>query len=310
MQKKRSRFHIGLRTMKTVIAVIISMVIVNSNISPNSNLPVAMLAAMAAVQPTFKASWESSIAQVVGSIIGSVFGIVLMQFNIPYFIVAAIAVVVVITLYNGFRIPYAPSLPCLLVVILCTTPGIEPVSYAVGRLWDTCIGLGVGMIVNTLIFPYDNHFQIRDTIRSLDRDLILFLEDMFDGDNDLPNPDEISRKVTAMQQQLQIFANQKFLHRLNQREEVEKFRICEGKARELVARLELLSRAGRPGRLSEENRHRLIACGAVIRDKRVLDAVTEERDIVTNYHIKQILTLRRELLEALDAETCLSGTKK
>ena len=310
MQKKRSRFHVGLRTVKTVIAVIIAMVIVNSNISPNSNLPVAMLAAMAAVQPTFKASWESSLAQIVGSIIGSVFGLVLMQFNIPYFIVAGIAVVVVITVYNGFRIPYAPSLPCLLVVILCTTPGIEPVSYALGRLWDTCIGLGVGMVVNTLIFPYDNHFQIRDTIRSLDKDLILFLEDMFDGDDVLPDPAEMSRKVAAMQQQLQIFANQKFLHRLNQREEVEKFRVCEAKARELLARIELLSQAGRPGCLNEENRQRLAACGAEIRDQRVLDAVASERDVVTNYHVRQILTLRRELLDALDAETRLSGTKK
>lgn len=306
MQKKRSRFHIGLRTVKTVIAVIITLIISNSNISPHSNLPVAMLAAMAAVQPTFKASWDSCVAQVVGSVIGSVCGIVLMQFNIPYYIVAGIAVVLVITIYNCFRLPHAPALPCLLVVILCTTPGIEPVSYALGRLWDTAIGLGIGMLVNTLICPYDNRRQIRDTVESLDRDLIQFLEEMFDGDDVLPNPDEMSRKVSAMQQQLQIFANQKFLKR--QKQELEELRICENKARELVARIQLLSSVGRPGRLSEENRHRLNACGAQIRDKRTLDAVTEERDIVTNYHIKQILTLRRELLEALDQERSISDT--
>ena len=47
---------------------------------------------------------------------------------------------------------------------------------------------------------------------------------------------------------------------------------------------------------------RLKACGAVISDPRDLDSVMEG-DIVTNYHVQQILILRRELLEVL-------GTKK
>ena len=55
---------------------------------------------------------------------------------------------------------------------------------------------------------------------------------------------------------------------------------------------------GRPGRLTEESRRRLKSCGANIQDTRQLDAVLE-RDVVTNYHITQILRLRRELLEAL-----------
>ena len=39
-------------------------------------------------------------------------------------------------------------------------------------------------------------------------------------------------------------------------------------------------------------------CGANIKDERTLDSVME-RDVVTNYHIRQVLRLRRELLEAL-----------
>ena len=80
--------------------------------------------------------------------------------------------------------------------------------------------------------------------------------------------------------------------------EIENFKICEVKARELLARMEVLSHMGRPGRLDEENRRRLAACGADIQDMRPLDSVME-RDVVTNYHIRQILRLRRELLEAL-----------
>ena len=37
------------------------------------------------------------------------------------------------------------------------------VPYALGRIWDTAIGLTIGMAVNMLIFPYDNGRQIRET---------------------------------------------------------------------------------------------------------------------------------------------------
>ena len=59
-----------------------------------------------------------------------------------------------------------------------------------------------------------------------------------------------------------------------------------------------LSQLDRPGRLSEANRRRLAACGARVEDRRELDSVME-KDVVTNFHVSQILTLRQELLETL-----------
>ena len=84
-----------------------------------------------------------------------------------------------------------------------------------------------------------------------------------------------------------------------QQEKMETFRQCERKARELLARMEVLSQMGRPGRLTDENRQALENCGAVIRDQRPLDSMME-RDVVTNYHVRQVLRLRRELMDALE----------
>ena len=136
-------------------------------------------------------------------------------------------------------------------------------------------------------------------MESLDTELIAFLEDMFDGDDHLPGAEEMTRKIAPMAAQLERFAGQRlFWHRKRQRRQLEAFRICRGKARELVARMEVLCQMERPGRLSDENRRRLTALGAVIRDERPLEAVTE-RDVVTNSHVRQILDLRRLLLEVL-----------
>ena len=319
MDKKRSRIHIGLRTVKTVIAVIVSMIVVDSYGATTSKLIFAMLGAMAAVQPTFKESLESCLTQIVGVFFGGIAGVLLMQLPVHPLVATGIGMVLVITFYNAFRIRFSPSLPCFIVVMVCTTPDVQPMSYAFGRIWDSAIGLGIGMLINSLIFPYDNSRQIRSTVESLDRELISFLEEMFDGDDVLPDADAMTGKIDDMARQLKVFANQKLIMNLRrQREELERFKRCEGKARQLVAQMEVLSRIGVPGRLSEENRSRLTDCGANIRDERVLsrpinhlfDAELKqsfeqfsdtifEADVVTNYHVGQILTLRQELLEAL-----------
>ena len=312
MVKKRSRFHIGMRTIKTVVSVVIAMMIVDSNVSPYTNLSVAMLGAIAAVQPSFRESVYTGMSQIVGSAVGLTVGILLLQLPMDHIVTTAISVVIVILLYNMLHITYSPSLPVLMVVILCTSEGIEPViPWALGRLWDTAIGVAVGLFINTVFFPYDNSTQIRFTVESLDRELIAFLEEMFDGDNKVPDARIMKQRIESMERQMAIFEKQRLIgHLRRQKQEIEKFRICEQKAKELVARIELLSMMGRPGWLNAENRSQLILNGADIRDKRIMDIGYDEKDVVVNYHVKQILKLRRELLEALGEEIALEENHK
>lgn len=300
MEKKKLRLHVGWRTLKTAAAVILAMVVVDFYGTTDSRLIFAMLGAMAAVQPTFKESVESCLTQIVGVLFGALAGILLLALKLPPLVATGIGIVLVITLYNLLGIRFSPSLPCFILVMLCISEDVQPMEYAVGRVWDTTIGLAVGMAVNTLVFPYDNSRQIRDTVKSLDEEVIAFLEDMFDGDEQLPDSERMAQTIDAMAAQLRVFSNQRLLLNLRrQKKELEVFEDCRQKGRELLARMEVLSHMGRAGRLNEENRRRLEKSGAVIRDQRVLDAVTE-RDVVTNYHVAQILRLRRELMEELE----------
>lgn len=299
MKFKFPRLRIGMRTVKTVAAVIIAMVIVDLYGATSSKLILAMLGAMAAVQPTFKESLESCLTQFAGVFFGAVVSVLLLMLPLHPLVSSGIGIILVITLYNLLGICYSPALACMIVVSMCYETDARPIVYAAGRIWDTSIGLSVGMVINTLVFPYDNSRQIRQAVEALDKAVIAFLEDMFDGDDQLPDAKEMTAAINEMGRQLATFSNQRLLMRLRrQKEQIEVFQLCEGKSRELLARLEVLSRMSRPGRLNEENRRRLIACGADIRDERPLDSVLE-RDVVTNYHIEQILRLRRELLDIL-----------
>lgn len=299
LNMKPAKFRIGLRILKTAAAVVLSMTIVNTYGATTSRLVFAMLGAMAAMEPTFKDSLKSCLTQIVGLFFGALIAILLINISIHPLISAGIGIILVITLYNTFRIHFSPSLPCLIVVTLCTTPDIQPLSYALGRFWDSAIGLSVGMLINTLIFPYDNTQKIKATAESLDKELLLFLEDLFDGDHIYPNEEKMIQKTTEMAAQLTIFSNQRPIYHPRRyqrtRQTLEHF---EKKARHVVIHMAVLSRMGQPGILNEENKKLLIQSGAVIHEQKNTEP-TSEKDIVTNYHVRQLLLLRKELLSSL-----------
>lgn len=299
MHKKPTRVRIGLRTAKTTMAIIISMVLVHFYGTTDSKYIFAMLGAMGAMEHTFQESLEACLTQVVGVLFGAITSLVLLLLPIPSIIQCAIGILLTITLYNSLRIRFSPSLPCMLIVIMCTTEGIQPIPYAISRFWDTAIGLAVGMLINTLVFPYDNSRRIRATVESLDTEVIAFLEEIFDGDSILPDSMAMVRRIDELESQLQIFSRQKFwFHPRRQSRKLRQFRRCGVYARQLVSHMEVLCHLKQPGILSEENRRMLTESGAKIRDERKL-MLFQEADIVTNYHVAQVLKLRQDLLEAL-----------
>ena len=307
MKHKRTfRSPIGLRTVKTAVAVLISMVLVDRLGTSSSKLIFAMLGALNAMQPTFNESIESCLTQIVGVFLGAVAGWLLMLTGLDPILASCIGIIFVISLYNGLKIRYSAGLACIIVVSMCLDGETRPFTYALTRIWDTAIGLAVGMAVNTLIFPYDNSRRIRSLIRSLDQDVLRFLEEVFDGDEVLPDPESLRRKLRDMEDQLAIFSNQKLLlHLRRQKADLERYHLCGEKARELTARLQILSLAGKPGRLNDENRQKMKHVGAEIRDQRPLKN-PQERDTVTNYHVRQILRLREEMLAILEEKEKVS----
>lgn len=294
---------VGLRTIKTAAAIIIALAIVSRYGASSAKLIFAMLGAMSAVQPTFRASLDACLTQIVGVSFGAVMGLLLRELPISYLTAIGIGVIIIITVYNSLHVTLSPSLPSFILVMVCTTADLSPLSYALGRIWDTAIGLGVGILVDVLVFPYDNSRKIQGALEGLDRDVLRFLEEIFDGDDVLPDGEALAGKLSAMEKQLAIFSKQKlFFHLGRQKRELARFRSCDRMAKELVCHMEALCLLERPGRLTEENRRRLAAAGAEIRDGRPLDSVME-LDVVTNYHVGQLLTLRQELLQELETRS-------
>ena len=299
MKLSYKNIRIGRRTIKTAVAVTISLVIVFFFGASTSKTIFAMLGAMNAMENSFKKSMENCLTQIVGMILGAIAGVLLLYTPIHPLVSVGIGIVFMITLYNVFQIRFSPVLPCLMIVTICTVSDIQPLTYAIERLWDTAIGLFVGLLINVLVLPYDNSLKIRSTIEYLEKEVIEFLEDMFDGDTKYPDTRTMTNTIDEMGSQLGIYSNQWMpLRTKNNHQKLEIFRICEGKSRQLLAQMEVLSRMDCQGRLSADNYRRLKECGADICEQEKIDEI-REIDVITNYHVDQILTLRQELIENL-----------
>lgn len=299
MQKKRIMLSPGARTVKTIAAVVISMLIVDAYGTTSSKLIFAMLGAMAAMEPTFNESVSACLTQIVGVIIGSLAGVLLRMLTLPTLVSVAIGILLVITLYNVFRIPFSPSLPCFVVVMVCTTPDVHPVEYAIGRTWDSAIGLGVGLAINMLILPYDNSKKIRRGVETLEKGVIVFLEELYSGDNVVQDVDRLSAKAEEIEVQLGVFRNQRLFFRRNrQKQQIEAFRKCESMARLLVCHMEVLCRMENIGMPDAETAKLMEECGAKTVFSVPAGSDTEANSIAA-YHVQQILRLRSELLRIM-----------
>ena len=289
---------VGLRMIKTAVAVILALLVVQPYGATTAKVVFATIGAMSAVGPTFKASLAACLTQFCSVTVGAVLSIVMMWLQVPPLPAVGIGIIILLWMYQYSHLKLLPLLPCLVLVNICLNPEVEAVSYSLGRLWDTAIGLGIGMVINTLVFPYDNSRKIRQTMEGLDSDLIHFLEDLFDGDAHLPEAGQLSRKINALEGQLALFADQRLFRRKRQKRELQTLRTCEDIAHELLVELETLRNMERQGRLNGENRQALRALGAKISPEPPAEPETVE-DVVVNYHVARALSLRQELKRAL-----------
>lgn len=295
---KRWKIPVGMRTIKTALAVILALSVVEQYGASPSKVVFATIGAISAVAPTFTASLLACLTQICGVTIGVLLALLMMILNVPDMVAVGIGIILILASYQYFHLKLVPVLPCLVLVNICLNPEVEAFAYSTGRIWDTAIGLAIGLLVNTLIFPYDNSRTIRQTMIGLDQDLILFLEDMFDGGTQLPETEVLEGKIDALESQLVLFSQQRLLRRKRQKRVLQQLRSCEDTAQELLVELETLRNMEHLGCLNEENREALRALGAQVKQVCQVSPHTVE-DTVVNYHVARVLKLRQELKENL-----------
>lgn len=158
---KAFRFHVGMRNIKTAIAATLCALLYAFF---DRNPTFACIGAIFGMGSDFKDSKISGGNRLFGTIIGGIIGMVLYyiyiqfypvptsSFRIMLFELLFVGVIILVLVCQFFVIPGAiqPG-GVVLCIIMFNTPVDQFISYPINRIFDTAIGVIIGIAVNIII---------------------------------------------------------------------------------------------------------------------------------------------------------------
>lgn len=160
------RRHIGMRIVKTVIAVFVCGVLAWAR---GQSGFYSMIAAVVCVQNTAGKTIESSINRMIGTLIGGVAGVLMvyamdalgiLYVELARYTLSALLLIPIIELCLWIKKPGCAAMACI--VFLCVTVNHSvddtPVIYSIERLFETLIGVALACGVDILL-PYHTPAQ-------------------------------------------------------------------------------------------------------------------------------------------------------
>lgn len=158
---KAFRFHVGMRNIKTALAATLCAILYAFF---ERNPTFACIGAIFGMGSDFKDSKRSGGNRLFGTIIGGVLGMILFyiyiqfypeptsNFRIMLFELLFIGIILLVLICQLFVIPGAiQPAGVVLCIILFNTPVDQFITYPLNRIFDTAIGVIIGIFVNILI---------------------------------------------------------------------------------------------------------------------------------------------------------------
>lgn len=156
---KRSKFHIGMRNIKTAIAATLCALLY---LPFDRNPTFACIGAIFGMGSDIENSWKSGGNRFVGTLIGGFIGMGLFALYtliypdgemrplmLLFLFIGVVAVVLISQIFEWYgAIPPGGVLLC---IILFNTPPEHYVSYSLNRMFDTGIGVLIALMVNILL---------------------------------------------------------------------------------------------------------------------------------------------------------------
>lgn len=199
---KRIKGHkIGLRTLKTAFAVVITLLI--CDVINVSNPFFAAIAAIIAMESTLAATYETARDRILGTVLGAFIAFILSMLIPINPVTLGAGIVVVIYTCNVFK--WNGTIKIATIVFMAVLLGYDEGSrfeYAFFRVVDTTIGLVVGTLVNYYIFPV----KISDHLVKTLEDILQHVDDMLS--RVLSHHDVNTQDLNQLKHELSVFESQ------------------------------------------------------------------------------------------------------
>lgn len=300
----RTKIHVGLRTVKTALAVTLALAAAGLF---GSAMPIfSAIGAISAMSRTLGDAMKACLTQLAGCVIGCTVGCVfllLFPFESPAIIGLGIVLVIVLglRLHSEFAIP----LSCIVFVSICLYDAGSPFFYSVSRFADTSVGLVIALAVNMLIKPYNNRRMIADMLTHFVQAFPDYLHERVLLGH-YPDLAPLRRSLRRLEEEITLYERQTYPNRKVRHEVSIYLRGCQQLAARMYDEMKALCTMDSPGTPDAAHKERLEKLGVEIPDGMV-DASGERRDedVVLGYHLDNLLNAFEYLCalnEAPDAE--------
>lgn len=296
------RFRLGLRTLKTALAVMIAMFLA-SLLGTTSIFPA--LSAIAVMSRSFDEGLRECRNQAVGILIGGIFGIaVSLLCPEPPIWAMSLGVMSIIFVCASIRVVFSCGLACAIFIVACLTEPSMVIPNTLTRVVHTAIGLTTGLVINYAVLPYNNSKKIYALLQELVDSLPSYLEQrIYQGLCPLLDP--MDQLIDRLEYELTIYRHQRFLNRKHQQEQIAYFGGCLRLSHRIQRELAVLCALDTPGQPDSDCLRQLDALGLRLPETGIpISNSDPAADVVLNYHLHKLLDARRFLQELLDQRTC------
>ena len=300
MINKHLHIPIGLRIVKTALAVTLSILLVRLFVDNSLTAFYAAFGAAIAMETTFTKSLKQGLTQLIGVLAGTLFGYVsvLLFPTITPAWIAGLGVMILLVLSQIFKLSFSASLSCIIFLAACLTPTDNILRDSLFRLRDTSVGIGVALVINALIRPYNNKKRILSLLAQL-RSLMPPLLHQIIVKECIPDLSDLVPLLRRLDREMELYHSQRFFHRTHDDEAL--LAGCKQLVERMVEELEAICGMDTPGDLAMENAARMQELGMDLPEAGISGRKCTRHDtIVMNYHLDKLLAAYRFLGELME----------
>lgn len=278
--------HIGLRTVKTGLAVALALFFADLRGSP---APIfAAIGAISAMSRTVGDAFETCRTQFAGILLGACCGVLLTDmFSGLRYLGIGLGLILLILVCVRLRLRFAVPLACIVFTSICLSPAQGALGYGVNRLLDTAIGLATALVINVTIKPYNNRRRIVNLLMQFEQSVPAYV-----GARVLhgryPDLSPLRKQLDRIAEELATFEKQRLFRVHDHEAQAVYLRGCEKLAQRIWQELCALCEMDEKGHLSVENAVKLAELGLEVPDG-ICAMPQDTADVVGNYHLDNLL---------------------
>lgn len=278
--------YVGLRTIKTGIAVWLSISIA-SLLGLDSPF-YAAIAAIIAMEKTTIQSFENGKNRILGTLVGALIGLVCASFMPQNALVCGIGIIILICACNLMKLQKSITVGgVVLIGIMINLDGKTPLYYSINRTIDTLMGICIALIVNHVLFPYDNITRIEYKLNEILQNLMSQIQVYITSAQPIQSG-KVYQTLDKLEEELIVYKNHIHLQKkAGIREHLEQ-KI--NQIRGIYMHIEMLSQGIGKYNINSHNQEGIHQLGLAIHPTfHDLDKVYLEEHTVYNYHLSKII---------------------